>query len=174
MTVIHMRSRRGGPTEPGPIPVEQRLATYCRMIESLERDDFDFIRGLYNYRVHYSSPLCDVRGVDRMALMLSDLFERCESPRLMICDSAVSGQHGFIYWKFLRDDRRADCPAVVGVSRVLFDGYGRVVSHRDIWDASDVPRRPLAGLRDRLRRWFSRDDRPRHYKAKPFQGSPPF
>ena len=175
MSVIHLKTRRRGPVAVGQnLGVEQHLNAYCRFFESLDKHDFDFLRGYFNYRVRYSNPLCDVRGVDRVQAVFERLYRRCEAPQLIICDTAVSGQHGLIYWKFVRHKKRPNSTVVTGMSRVKFDGYGRVVSHRDIWDASHAPRRPLARLRDAWRRWFGARERPKHYRAKPFHGSPPF
>lgn len=175
MKVVPIDSKRQAVTRLNSHSVEQSLERYCQFFEKLDPDNFDIFPGFYHYRVRYSSPLHDVNGPDKIRAVFEQLVHRCESPRLIIRDFSVSGQHGFIYWKFLRDSEQPRPVVVTGLSRIKFDGYGRVVSHRDIWDTGVAPRRPWHRFRD----WWDikvmrRPKKKRAAPPKEFHGSPPF
>lgn len=176
MKVVKLDTRRGKVASIQAHSVEQSLARYCRFFEKLEPDDFDLFPSFYHYRVRYSSPLHDVNGSDKIKSIFDELVHRCEAPKLVVRDYAVNGQHGFIYWKFFRNAEDSRCPVVTGLSRIKFDGYGRIISHRDIWDTGSAPRNRMHQWRDWWRGLFSRKSKPGKRAAPPkeFHGSPPF
>jgi|GEM_PF-6754222 len=176
MKVVSIDSKRDNVAKLKTHSIEQNLERYCQFFERLDADSFDLFPSFYHYRVRYSSPLHDVNGPEKIKAIFKQLVQRCESPRLIIRDFTVTGQHGFVYWKFVRNGDKPHAVAVTGLSRIKFDGYGRVVSHRDIWDTGSAPRNTWHRLRDWWGGMFSRRSKKARRAAPPkeFHGSPPF
>lgn len=140
----HKAQKMDQPTNVGH-SVKKSLQIYCDFFERLSPDEFELYQGLYHYRVRYSNPVDDVNGVERIQHIFSTIISRCDAPRLDVLDTAVSGQHAMGYWRFSPNKKSTN--AIVGMSRIKFDGYGRVISHRDVWDRSQ------ASYASKLRWW---------------------
>ncbi|MFN7753576.1 MAG: nuclear transport factor 2 family protein [Pseudomonadota bacterium] len=115
-------------------------------------------------REHYApdaafrDPFNDVRGVQAIVGIFEHMFEQLESPRFVVLDRVVEGEVAWLTWNLeyrMRGGARER--RIHGASRLRFVG-GRVVDHRDYWDAAEelYETLPLLGtllraLRSRLR-----------------------
>ena len=84
------------------------------------------------------------------------MFEQVDQPRFTLDDALVDGNQAFLTWLF--HFRRKGSPeemCVRGGTHLRFDGTGRVVLHRDYWDAAEelYEKLPLLGS---LMRWLKR------------------
>lgn len=171
MKVVQLDSKRSEAKKNTGYTPQQSLAHYCQFFEKLDPDNFDLFPDFYHYRVRYSSPLHDVNGPDKIRAIFEQLIHHCESPKLIIRDQSINGQHGFVYWKFIRNSQQKAPTVVTGLTRIKFDGYGRVISHRDIWDTGVAPRSSWSRLRDWLR--VKQSKKKRAAPPKKFHETPP-
>lgn len=129
--------------------INKSLQIYCDFFERLDPNEFELYEGLFHYRVKYSNPVEDVAGVDKIRKIFTEIIGQCKAARLHIIDTAVSGQHAMVYWRFY--PHKHDPKSIVGMTRIKFNGYGRVISHTDVWDRSQAN---YHKNKNWLRRWF--------------------
>jgi len=117
--------------------------------ESLAR-----IGELYAPNASFQDPFNRVEGVERIAAIFRDMFEKVESPRFVIRDIVATGPTGVLTWDF-RFGLMGRTIDVHGASLVRLGEDGRVVYHRDYWDAAGelYEKLPVVGS---LMRWLRR------------------
>jgi steroid delta-isomerase len=97
------------------------------------------LASVYASDAHFKDPFNDVRGHAPIRRILLHMFEQVREPRFVVTTSVRQGAEVFLVWDFLfRMKRYSDAPQRIrGASHISFDGEGRVVSHRDYWDAAE-------------------------------------
>jgi steroid delta-isomerase len=125
--------------------VEMHLARYCELFASLRPADLARFPDVFDADARFKDPFNDVRGIAGIRAVFAHMFAVTESPRFEILDQAVTGQCGFVRWRFRFAPRGRPQPEreIEGVSRVVFEPGGRVLEHVDYWD-------PVEGVYDRL------------------------
>lgn len=110
------------------------------------------IGDLYAPHATFQDPFNRVEGVERIAAIFRDMFESVESPRFVILDILESGPAAVLTWDF-HFSWRGKPFDVHGATLVRFGEDGRVVVHRDYWDAAGelYQKLPLVGP---LMRWL--------------------
>ena len=117
------------------------------------------LRDHYAPEASFRDPFNDVRGVQAIVRIFEHMFEQLEAPRFVVLDRAVDGEVAWLTWNLeYRIRGSARDRRIHGASRLRFDRDGRVVDHRDYWDAAEelYETLPLLGallraLRSRLR-----------------------
>lgn len=111
---------------------------------------------IYHEQARFRDPFNDVRGHEAIAAIFQHMFATTEEPRFLIQDVHTTGETAWVSWVF--DFRLyAKELSIEGVTRLEFASDGRVLEHRDYWDALDLfGQLPLLGriarfMRDRLR-----------------------
>jgi ketosteroid isomerase-like protein len=131
-----------------------------RVIERFERlrpEDLDAMDTLYAPGARFKDPFNEVQGVPAIRAVFAHMFATLDGPRFEIVDAVVQGDQCFLTWDFVfRMKRwRRDEQRIHGGSHLRFDADGRIVLHRDYWDAAEelYERLPLVGA---LMRWLKR------------------
>ncbi|MEN9314445.1 MAG: hypothetical protein RIS35_838, partial [Pseudomonadota bacterium] len=106
----------------------------------------------------FRDPFSEVRGTQAITGIFSHMFERLEAPRFVIRDRVVDGDQAFLTWDFEFRFRRGSPTGVQrihGGSHLRFAPDGRIVLHRDYWDAAEelYEKLPVLGS---LMRWLRR------------------
>jgi len=90
-----------------------------------------------------------VRGAAAIEKIFRHMFAQVGEPRFLIHDAVIQGEQGFVTWEFRFRMRRfnRDEQVIRGASHLRFDAAGRVVFHRDYWDAAEelYEKLPLVG-----------------------------
>jgi hypothetical protein len=95
------------------------------------------IRGIYHERAHFRDPFNDVRGHQAIAAIFEHMFDTTEDPVFHITSKQRDGATAWVSWTF--DFRlRGKALSIEGVTRLDFGEDGRVIDHRDHWDATDL------------------------------------
>lgn len=105
------------------------LAAYCAFYESLAPERLDELDRLLAPDVRFVDPFNDVSGIPAVRLIFEHMFRQCADARFQVLHTAVADHTGYIQWHFYCGGIRVE-----GVSRVSFDGQGRVRRHVDYWD----------------------------------------
>ena len=111
------------------------LKAYIAYLESLTPDDLAALDTYVNEEVRFKDPFNDVRGVEAMGRILTDMFETLGQVRFRCDGWAVSDDLGYFSW-VLEGRLRAKPWQVAGTTRVRLGEDGRVVEHIDYWDAA--------------------------------------
>jgi hypothetical protein len=100
----------------------------------------------YASNAHFRDPFNDVQGVVAIEAIFTHMFAHTEQPHFIIGERVVQGRQAFVTWVFAFH-LRGKLYEIAGVSHLCFDDYGKVVSHRDYWDAAEelLQKLPLIG-----------------------------
>ncbi|MDT8990421.1 nuclear transport factor 2 family protein [Curvibacter sp. APW13] len=113
---------------------------------------------IYTPRAHFKDPFNDVHGLAEVQRIFAHMFVALESPRFVVTRRIVDGSHCFLAWEFRFKFRRFDTTTeqcVLGGSHLQLAPDGRILDHRDYWDAAEelYEKLPLVGA---LMRWLKK------------------
>ena len=103
--------------------------------ESVERLDT-----LYAAHARFKDPFNDVRGLAEIQRIFRHMYVSLESPRFIITHRIVEGHQCFLTWEFRFRFRRFHQgveQVVLGGSHLMLNPDGRIILHRDYWDAAE-------------------------------------
>jgi ketosteroid isomerase-like protein len=140
-----------------PPGTDPRAARIVALFEALTPADVARLAHFYAPEVRFKDPFNEVQGVPAVQRVFAHMFETLDEPRFIVRDVLVQGDQCFLTWDFLFRFRRfrGDLQTVRGGSHLHFDAQGRILLHRDYWDAAEelYEKLPLLGT---LMRWLKR------------------
>lgn len=107
--------------------------------EHLSPETLDRIPQFYAADAEFKDPFNEVRGTEAIARIFRHMFTQVDEPRFVV-GSRFSGNDGvMLLWDFhfRTRGRRPQAICVRGTSHLRFDAAGKVVLHRDYWDAAE-------------------------------------
>jgi hypothetical protein len=115
------------------------LARLRRFFETLSVDSVREIGAIYAADAYFKDPFNDVRGVPAIERIFRHMFSQVDAPRFIVHEAVAQGDQAFVTWDFRFRMKRFDLSEQVirGASHLRFDRSGRVVFHRDYWDAAE-------------------------------------
>ena len=139
-------------------PRPPELERVVRFYESLGPTDVARLGELYADDAWFKDPFNEVRGVAAIARIFEHMFEQVDAPRFVVQETVSQGHAAMLVWDFHFAFRRplpAGARCIRGCSHLRFAADGRVVSHRDYWDAAEelYGQLPALGV---LMRWLRR------------------
>lgn len=104
----------------------------------------------------FKDPFNEVRGVAAIQRIFTHMFTQVDAPRFVITSQVAQADVAMLVWEFrFRVKRwgRGEEQVIKGVSHLQFDAAGKVVYHRDYWDAAEelYEKLPVIGA---LMRWL--------------------
>jgi len=138
---------------------DPRLAAVRQFFETLQPQDLLRLGELYGEHAYFRDPFNEVRGLAAVQRIFAHMFDTLEQPRFLVRDAFCQGEQAFLTWDFLfRRPGQAQEWRIHGSSHLRFAPDGRVIYHRDYWDAAEElwERVPVLGwvlkrLKQRLR-----------------------
>jgi limonene-1,2-epoxide hydrolase len=126
-----------------PDPHVQRVIRY---FESFGPRDLPRLAEHYASGAHFKDPFNDVHGVDAITRVFRHMFDTLEAPRFRIRQAIGTGADVVLTWDF-DFALRGRALFIHGASHLRFDVQGRIVLHRDYWDAAEelYERLPVLG-----------------------------
>lgn len=89
----------------------------------------------YAADAHFRDPFNDVCGVAAIKAIFEHMFAATEVPRFVFNEQLQQGNQAFVTWRFDCVIRRR-LWQIEGSTYLVFGADGRVVEHRDYWDAA--------------------------------------
>jgi len=135
---------------------DARVLGIIDWFESLTPATLDKLPGFYAAQARFKDPFNTVEGVAAIRPIFEHMFASLEQPRFVIQDVIVQGDQCFLTWDFdFRLKRRGAAMRIHGGSHLQLDPSGRILVHRDYWDAAEelYEKLPLIGA---LMRWLRR------------------
>ena len=118
--------------------------------EGLSPETVQNLRRYYAADASFKDPFNEVCGLQSIERIFTHMFRQVSEPRFVVLERVVDGQGALLVWDFhyrLRlpwgPGRRA---LIRGSSHLRFDPEGKVVWHRDYWDAAEELYAKLPGL----------------------------
>ena len=133
------------------------LNDFARAFAALDADNLERLRQLYDDEVHFSDPLHEVHGLAALRDYFDNLYANVEALEFDFhgMDQVRDGE-GYLRWSMrYRHPRLASGQVICveGCSFLRWNAAGRVVRHRDYFDAGALlyEHLPLLG---RIIRWL--------------------
>ena len=134
-----------------------RLDDLVSFFETLTPQHLERFPEFYAADAWFKDPFNEVRGVDAIRHIFKHMFRQVENPRFVVTDRLAETDRAMLVWEF-RFSRQGAPQIIRGTSHLHFDAEGRVIRHRDYWDAAEelYMTLPVIGwLMRRLRRVLS-------------------
>jgi steroid delta-isomerase len=104
----------------------------------------------YAIDAYFKDPFNEVRGVEPIQRIFAHMFSQLAEPRFVVLESVVAANGALLVWElhYRRQSSSAQDHARVirGASHLRFDAQGKVVWHRDYWDAAEELYAGLPGI----------------------------
>ena len=143
------------PTQPH---LDSAIDALVQFFEQLQRADVARLKDLYAADTFFKDPFNEVKSVAEMERIFEHMFEALEQPHFIVTGRVAQGSECFLIWDFRFRFKRFDrltWQTVRGTSHLRFGDAGKVVFHRDYWDAAEELYEKLPGL-GALMRWLKR------------------
>ena len=125
------------------------LQALVRFFETLTKERVAALPGLYAPDAYFKDPFNEVHSVSDIERIFTHMFAQVEAPRFVVTDAVHQEDQAFLIWIFhFRSRGRKGRPfSIRGSSHLRFGPDGRVVYHRDYWDAAEelYARIPMLG-----------------------------
>ncbi len=137
--------------------MDPRLQRVVDWFERLQPTDLARLDQVYAEQARFIDPFNDVRGLVPIGRIFAHMFATLDQPRFVVRSRIAEGEQAFLTWDFhfRTRGRGARAMSIHGATRLLFAADGRVLLHRDYWDAAAelYEQLPLLGS---LMRWLKR------------------
>ena len=142
----------------GESPPAGAVDRIVEVFESLTPASVAQLGVIYTEHAHFKDPFNDIRGLAAIQGVFHHMFEALVAPRFVVTRRVVDGAHCFLVWEFhfrFRRFRSDVDQCIHGTSHLQLAGDGRILDHRDYWDAAEelYEKLPLIGP---LMRWLRR------------------
>lgn len=126
--------------------------------ETLAPDDLEQIDAIYAPQASFKDPFNEVQGPVAIAAIFAHMFEALDQPHFVVRERIDGGTQAFVTWDFKFAFKRGSptgIQTIRGASHLQFDASGRIMMHRDYWDAAEelYEKLPVLGA---LMRWLRR------------------
>jgi hypothetical protein len=126
--------------------------------QTLSPAGVEMLATLYAPQARFKDPFNDVQGLAEIQRIFRHMYVTLDNPRFLITGRIVQGEQCFLTWEFhfaFKRFQRGRAQCIVGSSHLVLDDEGRIVLHRDYWDAAEelYEKLPVVG---RLMRWLKR------------------
>lgn len=128
------------------------------VFESLSPEGVAQLGAIYTEHAHFKDPFNDIRGLAAIQGVFHHMYEALMEPRFVVTRRVVDGAHCFLVWEFhfrFRRFRGDVDQCICGTSHLQLAPDGRILDHRDYWDAAEelYEKLPAVGT---LMRWLKR------------------
>ena len=130
------------------------LARIVEYFESLTPESVARLGEHYAANAYFKDPFNEVNGLDGIRRVFDHMFRQVEAPRFRVTDRVADAAGAMLAWEFTFRSRGRET-LVRGATHLRFDARGKIVYHRDYWDAAEelYAKLPLLGP---LMRWLRR------------------
>ncbi|MCK6408790.1 nuclear transport factor 2 family protein [Thauera sp.] len=120
----------------GPHPPQTPAQRLARFYEALAPANLAALDALYAPGARFKDPFNEVTGTAAIRRIFAHMFATTDAPRFVVTDCIEQGEQAMLGWEF-HFVLRGRALIVRGVTHLRFDADGRVVLHRDYWDAAE-------------------------------------
>lgn len=122
--------------EPSSTPAS-RVSTF---FEQLSPQALEGLAALYEPEARFKDPFNEVQGLAAIRQIFEHMYVTLHAPRFVVTSQVVQGDQCFLAWEFHFQFRRfkpGQDQLVRGGTHLVFSPQGRVLLHRDYWDAAE-------------------------------------
>jgi steroid Delta-isomerase len=138
-----------------PKTAVNHIVTY---FETLTEASVSNLPDYYVEDAYFKDPFNDVRGVKHIQHIFDHMYTALDKPRFIITNRIVEDNACFLVWDFkfyMRKYDKTKEQTIRGGSHLILNADGKIVSHRDYWDAAEelYEKLPVVGA---LMRWLKK------------------
>lgn len=116
--------------------VHRSVEALAAWFASLSRESLSRIGEHYAANAWFKDPFNEANGLEAIRRVFAHMFEQVEAPRFTVLERVVDDEGALLTWEFaFRRGQRA--LLVRGATHLKFNARGKVVYHRDYWDAAE-------------------------------------
>jgi limonene-1,2-epoxide hydrolase len=143
-------------SEPSATSHARAVDRIVEAFESLTPESVADLGAIYTEHAHFKDPFNDIHGLAAIQGVFQHMYEALVAPRFVVTRRVVDGAHCFLVWEFhfrFRRFRSDVDQCIFGTSHLQLAPDGRILDHRDYWDAAEelYEKLPLIGG---LMRWL--------------------
>jgi ketosteroid isomerase-like protein len=140
-----------------PVRTDPRLARVATWFETLTPAALTDLATIYADDARFKDPFNEVQGTAAIRRVFEHMYVALREPRFVVREHFGAGDEAFIAWEFLFRFRRGDdaVQCVRGATHLKFGPDGRIILHRDYWDAAEELYEKLPAIGS-LMRWLKR------------------
>jgi len=122
------------------------LARHLDWFASLSPQTLDDIDAVYAESATFRDPFQALHGRAAIRALYANMFRRLQAPRFVIGEVVAQDDRAFVSWDF-RFELRGRAQQIHGGTLLTLAADGRIVAHRDYWDAAEevYEKLPLIG-----------------------------
>ena len=124
------------PSRASPLPRQTPARRLAHFYETLTPDSLAALDALYAPDARFKDPFNEVAGTAAIRRIFAHMFATTDAPRFVVTACIEQGEQAMLGWEF-HFALRGRALTVRGVTHLRFDADGRVVLHRDYWDAAE-------------------------------------
>ena len=112
----------------------------------------------YTEDAYFKDPFNEVRGVKHIQRIFAHMYVTLDKPRFVITSKIIQDNTCFLVWDFkfyMKNYHKTTEQTIRGGSHLILNADGKIVSHRDYWDAAEelYEKLPVVGA---LMRWLKK------------------
>ncbi|WP_305072776.1 nuclear transport factor 2 family protein [Propionivibrio sp.] len=128
-----------------------RLEDLVNFFETLTPQSLERLGDFYAPDARFKDPFNDVQGVAAIRRIFEHMYRQVDAPRFVVSDRLAEGDRAMLVWNF-HFVRRGQPQVIRGATHLCFANDGKVLIHRDYWDAAEELYMTLPGIGWLMRR----------------------
>ncbi|TFV90885.1 nuclear transport factor 2 family protein [Oxalobacteraceae bacterium OM1] len=129
--------------------LDPTLDTIIRYFETLTPESVADIGEVYAANARFKDPFNDVQGIAAIMHLYRHMFTQVDAPCFVVKARMRAGDEAFLTWdlRFRMKRWRRGEQCIHGATWLRLDREGRILEHRDYWDAAEelYEKLPLLG-----------------------------
>ncbi len=126
--------------------------------QTLSPATVELLDAVYAPNARFKDPFNDVQGLTAIQHIFRHMYATLENPHFVVTGRIVQGAQCFLTWEFrfgFRRFKQGQAQCIRGGSHLVLQEDGRIILHRDYWDAAEelYEKLPVIGS---LMRWLRR------------------
>ena len=126
--------------------------------EALTEESVSRLPEYYIEDAYFKDPFNEVHGVKHIQRIFTHMYTALDKPRFIITSKIVEDNACFLVWDFkfyMKNYDKTKEQTIRGGSHLILNADGKIVSHRDYWDAAEelYEKLPVVGA---LMRWLKK------------------
>jgi hypothetical protein len=135
---------------------EQAVQQVVDFFEKLSPESLVQIDQIYAPHARFKDPFNEVQGLPAIEAIFRHMYVALEAPHFVVTQQIVQGTHCMLTWEFrfrFKRFKQAEDQVILGATHLEFSDAGKILLHRDYWDAAEelYEKLPLVGS---LMRWL--------------------
>lgn len=139
------------------------IAHIVTYFETITPQTVSRVHELYTEDAYFKDPFNEVRGVKHIEHIFAHMYRALDKPRFVITKQIIgepspTGLDCFLVWDFkfyMKNYDKTTEQTIRGGSHLILNKDGKIISHRDYWDAAEelYEKLPVVGA---LMRWLKK------------------